>query len=270
MSNLTKGCRYVITNKKYSHAVKSIAFSLVVSFASFSVNAIASESKAQKWTYQGETGPANWSKLSKAYQACNNGKNQSPVNLKNTVDGKLPGIPYNYTILVAEQIKNTGHSIRVDIRSGGEIKVDGKEFTLTHFQFRTPSENKIKNKQFPLEVQFVHESEDGQTAIIAIMYKLGSPDQLLESLWTQMPVSKGQSKRLKTKSLSVLETDQELKRYVRYNGSLTTPPCTEGVIWLVKKPYLTVSQRQLEYLRTILNTPNNRPIQAINARVIVD
>jgi len=258
-----------VINKKYTRVVKSIALSLVVSFSFFSVNALAAESAA-KWTYQGESGPENWSKLSKDFHVCSSGKNQSPINIAKTVDGKLPGIPYNYNILVADKIKNNGHTIQVDIRSGGEIEVDGKQYKLKQFHFHTPSENTIKDKQFPLEVHFVHASEDGKLAVIAIMYTLGAPDPLLEALWRQMPVSVGQSKRLATKTLTVLETDQKLKKYIRFNGSLTTPPCTEGVIWLVKKPYLTVSKQQLEYLRTILKHPNNRPVQATNARVIVD
>jgi carbonic anhydrase len=260
----------VINNIKYSRAINSIALSLIVSLTTtFSVNA-ADTQVAKKWSYQGETGPENWSKLSKDYLACNNGKNQSPVNITKTVDGKLPGIPYNYNILVADKIINNGHTIQVDIRSGGEIKVDGKEYKLKQFHFHTPSENTIKGKAFPLEIHFVHASEEGKLTVIAIMYTLGSPDPLLETLWRQMPVKIGQSKRLAAKTLSVLETDTKLKQYIRFNGSLTTPPCTEGVIWLVKKPYLTVSRQQLEYLRTILKQPNNRPVQATNARIIVD
>ena len=258
-----------MNNKKVSRAVKSITLSFVVLFSFFSITAIASESTAE-WSYQGDTGPEKWSHLSKDYELCNSGNNQSPVNIEKTIDGKLPAIAYNYNILVADKIKNNGHTIQVDIRSGGEIEVDGKQYTLKQFHFHTPSENTIKDKQFPLEVHFVHASEGGKLAVISIMYTLGAPDPLVEALWKQMPVSVGQSKRLAAKTLSVLETDKKLKQYIRFNGSLTTPPCTEGVIWLVKKPYLQVSMQQLEYLRTILKHPNNRPVLAINARVIVD
>ena len=260
----------MINNKKYVRAVSAISLGLLLSFGYLSSSAIAADTHEIKWTYQGESGPQNWSKLSKEYFSCNNGKNQSPVNIEKTIDGKLPAIPYDYNILVAEQIKNTGHSIQVDIRSGGTIEVDGKEFKLKQFHFHTPSENTIKDKSFPLEVHFVHASDDGKLAVIAMMYTLGASDPLLANLWRHMPFEKGQSKRLGTKDLSILETDKKLKQYLRFNGSLTTPPCSEGVIWLVKKPYLHISLFQLDMLRKAIKHPNNRPVQATNARMIVD
>ncbi|MFK5985318.1 MAG: carbonic anhydrase family protein [Pseudomonadota bacterium] len=260
----------MIKDKKYSTLTNAIIFGLVFSFAAFSSSVIATESTHEKWGYQGEIGPANWSKLSKNYYACNNGKNQSPVNIDNTIDGKLPSIPYNYSILVGESIKNNGHTVQVNIRSGGEIEVDDKKFTLKQFHFHVPSENTINKRSFPAEVHFVHVSEEGQLAVIAMMYTLGAPDPLLWNLARKIPFEKDQSFALGSKDLSVLETDKALKAYIRFNGSLTTPPCSEGVIWLVKKPYLNISMQQLNLLQKALKQPNNRPVQAINSRIIID
>jgi carbonic anhydrase len=261
----------MIFNKKCKPILKALTLGVAVSFSCFSLSAIASQdSHAPEWGYKGDTGPQNWGKLSKDFSACSNGKNQSPINIDNAIDGKLPAIEYNYNILIADKIKNNGHTVQVDVRSGGEIKVDGTEFKLKQFHFHTPSENTIEGKTFPLEVHFVHASDDGKLAVIAMMYGPGRPDALLNSLLKYMPLEKGQSKALGSKDLAVLETDKKLKNYIRFNGSLTTPPCTEGVIWLVKKNFLSVSMGQLDLFHKALKHPNNRPVQAINSRLIVD
>lgn len=259
----------MMINNKYNKVIKVLSLSLAI--GAFSINAVASEkSHDVQWGYKGDTGPQNWSDLAEDFSVCNSGKNQSPINIENAVDGKLAAIAYNYSILIADKIKNNGHTVQVDIRSGGEIEIDEKKFQLKQFHFHSPSENTIKGKTFPLEVHFVHASEDGQLAVIAMMYAPGRPDQLLHTLLQKMPMKKGDSTALGSKDLSALETDKKLKNYIRFNGSLTTPPCSEGVIWIVKKSYLSVSMQQLSVFHKAFKAPNNRPVQATNARVIID
>ena len=127
----------------------------------------------------------------------------------------------------------------------------------------------INDAAFPAEVHFVHQAEDGELAVFAMVYGPGRPDPLLNTLWKKMPMKKGDANRLDSKDLETLETSSQMKQYYRYNGSLTTPPCSEGVIWIVSKSKLSISRKQLDKLHKALKHPNNRPIQPLNARVVV-
>ena len=246
-----------------------------VAVANADVQADKSPSKNKQahttpWGYQGENGPAHWGELNPQYEFCSKGKNQSPINISRAVDGKLPAIEYDYNMLIADNMINNGHTIQVNILSGGEITIDKKVYQLKQFHFHAPAEHHLKGKKFPLEAHFVHQSKDGSIAVVALMYKLGRPDPLIYKLLYKMPYQPGQSSRLGSKDLGILETVNPLKHYIRYNGSLTTPPCSEGVTWIVKKNYLSVSPQQLDRLHKALKHPNNRPLQSRNARVIVD
>jgi len=256
-----------MNNKNSSLLSKILGITLAIgTMASSSTLFAASEGH---WGYSGENGPANWSKLSDEYSACNNGKNQSPILINNLLDADLPKIPFVYSTLIGDSIVNNGHTIKVNVRTGGEIVVDGKSFKLKQFHYHSSSEHMINGKFFPVEVHFVHQAEDGTLAVLAKMYSHGSPDPLLNILFSKMPMKKGQSARLNPKDLQMLEIDSNLKHYYRYNGSLTTPPCSEGVIWLIGKSNLQISNRQLKRLHDALKKPNNRPIQPTNARLIV-
>lgn len=224
------------------------------------------------WSYEGDTGPEHWAKLESKNVLCSGGKNQSPVNIdtQRTVDIKQEPIKLNYSMLVAERIKNTGHSIQVDMRSGGVISLDGKDFELKQFHFHTPSENRVNGKSFPMEAHFVHQNDTGELAVLAMMFVPGKADQTLIKLWEKMPYKVGDSARLSASALKNIESDSHFSNYYRFNGSLTTPPCSEGVRWIVMQTPMTVSEEQVKALQKALKNPNNRPVQALNARLIVE
>jgi len=224
------------------------------------------------WAYSGNEAPENWGYLSEKYTLCKAGKNQSPVDINKEIlrDAKLPAIPFDYNMLTPGTIVNNGHTVQVNMWSGGEITLDGTKFTLKEFHFHTPSENKINGKSFPLEVDFVHFSEDKQIAIVAILFAPGADDKTLINLWKKLPMNKGEEVKLDSHSLKPLEMERKLSNYYRFNGSLTTPPCTEGVRWIVMKRPFHVSKKQVEKLQKALKQPNNRPVQPINARVVVE
>lgn len=227
---------------------------------------------AKDWSYGNDTGPAQWGSLSEENRACSSGKNQSPVNIETAkaINANLPAIKFNYSMLMPHEIINTGNAIRVELGMGSDIAVDDQEFELKHFDFHVPSETTVNGKSFPMEALFHHENKDGEATIVSMMFVPGEEDHTINKLWEQLPMEAGKSERLTAKALRPIETTQKMDGYYRYNGSLTTPPCTEGVRWLVLKQPMKVSNAQLAKIKNALKTPNNRPVQALNARQIFE
>ena len=197
---------------------------------------------------------------------CSEGSNQSPINLTGFIESELPAIQFNYT-LASLEILNNGHTIEVKIAKGSNIIIDGIQFNLKQFHFHTPSENNINGRSYPLEAHFVHASKNGKLAVIAVMFEEGKQNKALSDLWAKMPNNIGDKNNINTKQLNkLLPKDRD---YYRFNGSLTTPPCSEGVRWLVMKNSITISKRQIETFKKVMHSQNNRPIQPTNARAIL-
>ncbi len=218
------------------------------------------------WGYEGESAPSHWGDLDPKFKMCKLGQNQAPINLTGFVESDLPALTYNYNIQSSE-ILNNGHAIQVNVKDGSSIVIDGITFHLKQFHFHTPSENNINGKSFPLEAHFVHASDNGELAVVAVMYNEGEENKALAELWAKMPMHPGDKSAIDAKSLAALLPQD--KDYYRFNGSLTTPPCTEGVRWIVLKKPLTLSKEQVEKFAKTMGHPNNRPVQPVNARVIL-
>jgi len=221
---------------------------------------------AVHWSYSGDGAPANWGKIDPHFTTCSNGVNQSPIDLTGFTESELPAIDFKYQ-LTSSDILNNGHAIQANIKHGSSITVDGKIFDLKQFHFHNPSENKINGKSFPLEAHFVHASEAGELAVVAVMFKEEEENKALAELWAKMPQNVGDKNPINAKNLDALLPKE--RDYYRFNGSLTTPPCTEGVRWLVMKKPVTLSKAQIETFKKVMHHHNNRPIQATNARVIL-
>lgn len=218
------------------------------------------------WSYSGTSGPENWAKLSPEYGACA-GSNQSPINLSGLIDAELAPIAFDYKAGSAE-ILNNGHTVQVNVLPGSSIVVDDIEFELRQFHFHVPSENLIKGKSFPMEGHLVHADKDGHLAVVAVMVGEGEASKALEKAWAQMP-EKGE-KRALSSNISPLEILPESRDYYRFNGSLTTPPCSEGVRWLVMKQPISASKEQIAKFLQVVGHHNNRPVQAVNARPVLE
>ncbi len=227
-------------------------------------NALASDGQ---WGYTGEGAPEHWGALNPAYSLCGTGMNQSPINLSNLTESELSPISFNYTGLVTEVVHN-GHAIQANYTAGSTVTVNGKIFTLKQFHFHTPSENLINGKSFPVEAHFVHADNDGNLAVIGVMYDIGEENTALKKIWQQMPVEAGKKAGM-TSRVRADHLMPENKEYYRFNGSLTTPPCTEGVLWMVMKNPVSVSEAQVKQLAEALKHPNNRPVQPVNARPVL-
>lgn len=218
------------------------------------------------WEYSGEAGPDNWAKLSPEYSACS-GKNQSPINLTGFIEAKLDPITFNYTAGSAE-ILNNGHTVQINAVPGSNIKIDGVQFELKQFHFHAPSENLINGKSFPMEAHLVHADKDGNLAVVAVMFTEGENNKALEKAWAQMPHEAGGKETLAA-GISPLDILPPDRNYYRFDGSLTTPPCSEGVRWLVMKDSIPASKEQIEKFAHAMHHPNNRPVQPVNARTVL-
>lgn len=219
------------------------------------------------WSYSGDTGPSHWSQIDPKFTACSTGLNQSPINIDDMIKGDLPEIDIDYQA-GGYEVYNTGHTIQVNYAPGSTISIDDHVFELKQFHFHAPSENHINGKSFPMEAHLVHADKDGHLAVIAVMFEFDERNVELSKVLSKLPTQAGQHIALESMvdAAKLLPHDYD---YYRFNGSLTTPPCTEGVWWFVMKSYKTLSDDQLDVFSDTMHRPNNRPIQDINARVIV-
>ncbi|ASU23864.1 carbonic anhydrase [Vibrio qinghaiensis] len=219
--------------------------------------------QASEWGYEGERGPEHWGHVSKI---CEMGKNQSPIDINGLVEADLKSLDIHYSGVVGA-LTNNGHTLQASVSGKNTLVVDGTEFELKQFHFHTPSENLIKGHQYPLEAHFVHADVAGNLAVLAVMFETGTQDEPLSQLTAELP-KVGTSVQL-AKGLAVQSLLPKLDEYYRFNGSLTTPPCSEGVRWLVVKQPKSLSQQQSAALHSVMGN-NNRPIQAHNARLVLD
>jgi carbonic anhydrase len=219
------------------------------------------------WTYSGHGGPQHWGELTENFAVCGSGVNQSPINLTGFVEGELAEIGFSYNT-TASTIVNNGHTVQANFPKGSSISIDNMEFDLLQCHFHAPSENNIDGKSFPMEGHCVHASKDGKLAVISIMYEIGDASKGIAALWANMPAHAGDKNDVKA-TVNATDIMPASKDYYRFNGSLTTPPCTEGVRWFVLKDTVTISKGQLKAFQQSLHEPNNRPLQPLNSRIIV-
>ncbi len=224
------------------------------------------------WGYNGNVAPEHWGELNEAYKTCSSGKNQTPINISNTylTKSKYP-ISINYK-LSAQSIVFNGHTVQVNAQDNNEnyILIDGQKFFLKQFHFHAPSENTINGKSFPLEMHFVNANAQGQLTVLAVMAELGDENPVWNQFWKDLSTNENDPKPLSSR-INIEKLLPNSTDYYRFSGSLTTPPCSEGVNWIVLKNPITISITQLENFKSVLKQfPNNRPIQETNGRVIVE
>jgi carbonic anhydrase len=218
------------------------------------------------WSYSGATGPEYWYELDPAYAAARDGQAQSPINIVTAVAVEKPAFHYTAT---AFDVENNGHTIEaIPVDGENFITLNGKDYVLQEFHFHAPSEHQFDGVSFDMEVHLVHKAADENLAVVGFVISAGSENTTLAELFAKMPVKSaaGQAVHLNTPiDLSALISGSETM--YRYEGSLTTPPCTEGVQWTVSGAALEVSAGQLATFRT-LYTGNNRPLQPLNDREV--
>lgn len=220
------------------------------------------------WGYQGQEDPAHWGKLSPEFALCEKGMNQSPINIQGALETHQNKLALAFQ-QGDQQIVNNGHTIQINVSEGNTLILDNDSFTLQQFHFHAPSENEIDGKHFPLEAHFVYKDKDGALAVLALMFKEGKANPLLDNAWQVMPAQVGKTVTL-THPVDIKSLLPEKLDFYRFSGSLTTPPCSEGVTWMVLEQPVNASAAQIKTLRSVLHHANNRPVQSLHGRVIVD
>lgn len=227
-----------------------------------------SESRFEtKWGYTGSSSPEHWCELSNEYKIACKGKRQSPINITGTTDVDLP--PLDLISQISRvSIENNGHTIEVHPKdSDNGLILEGKNYTLEQFHFHAPAENQIDGKTYPLEGHFVYKSHDGEITVLSVLYQYGSENENLKVIWKKMPQIAREEKEL-SEPISIGDFFPKNPDYYNFEGSLTTPPCTEGVNWIVFKNQENVHETQVKKFTETIGFNNNRPIQDLNGREI--
>lgn len=220
------------------------------------------------WGYEGEGAPDKWGNLKPEYATCKDGKQQSPIDIQSaTVKEKAEPIVFDYKG-VAENITNNGHTIQVNMGKGSTITVAGKSYELLQFHFHAPSEHTLDGKAADMVAHLVHKSADGQLGVIGVLMNKGTTtNPALTKIWASLPAKVGDSTPLTAASLNASELLPAKRGYYNYAGSLTTPPCTEGVNWMLLKTAVDVSAEQVAAFNAIVSK-SVRPVQPLNGRMI--
>jgi len=220
------------------------------------------------WSYEGDTGPEQWGRLRPEWAVCASGTRQSPIDLRDGVGVDLEPVLFDYRSS-RFRVTDTGKTLEVRVGAGLGAEIRGERFELTHFQFHSPSEIRINGRVSDLGLHLHHRDADGRIAIVAIAVEGGGePHALIQTLWNSLPLDRGAYYMPQVAvDLNALLPDSPA--HYLYLGSLTAPPCTEGVTWVVMKAPMRISDEQLTVFRR-LYTNNARPVQALNDRLILE
>jgi carbonic anhydrase len=247
---------------------KTSGLAMAICFALAPAISRAQESHVPHWSYEGEEDPQHWGSLDPSFATCKMGHNQSPIDISHPTLADLPKLKFDYKA-VPLSIINNGHTIMVNYAPGSTLTVGNKTYILKQFHFHHPSEEHINGKGFDMVGHLVHADTDGHLAVVAILFMAGDSNPLLETLWKNIPPEKDKTVEVSTISVNVEDLLPSQHGYYTYNGSLTTPPCTEGVTWYVLKFTSSLSNEQLAII-TKLYPHDNRPTQKINHREVLE
>jgi len=232
-----------------------------------SIPASAGESHAH-WGYQGHSGPAHWAELSDKFSTCGSGTRQSPIDIRKTaaMKAKLPSIAFDYKASALEVINN-GHTIQANYTPGSGMSINGKHYDLLQFHFHTPSENTVNGNPYPMEMHMVHKNSQGKLAVVAVFIKSGKQNARIQKLWDVMPGHAGDKKNIAGR-LTAADLLPTSRSFSHFKGSLTTPPCSEGVNWYVMDEPIELSDAQIRQFAHVIGK-NARPVQSLNDRFIL-
>ncbi|MCA2961017.1 MAG: carbonic anhydrase family protein [Silvanigrellales bacterium] len=226
---------------------------------------VAVASNDAPWGYSGKKGPKSWGHLNEAYRLCERGTDQSPIDLRDAAPGEGDKLRFEY-FPSPLSVWHNGHTIQVDVEKGSSFQNGRGRFELKQFHFHTPSEHTRDGKSFPLEIHLVHSNAEGALAVVGILVELGKRHPALDAVFENMPAKPGK-KNVEGLFLNARALLPRKGGYDFYPGSLTTPPCSEGVSWHVLKTPLEISKQQLDAFRKVFKM-NARPVQPLRDRVL--
>jgi carbonic anhydrase len=230
-----------------------------------------------QWGYEADDGPGRWGTMDPAWALCDEGLEQSPIDLVDAVDTEVPPwrvrvpSPFDVEVLnqrgVLEALDN-GHTIQVNARTGETLSVGDETYHLVQFHFHAPSEHTLNGEHFPMEMHFVHQSQDGDLAVVGLFIAEGAHNPGIEPLWEQLSLEPGRATTIRLPpDLGDHMLPQDELAVFHYRGSLTTPPCTEGVKWYVRKAPTHLSAEQIATFSDVYDY-NNRPVRPLNDRTL--
>ena len=217
------------------------------------------------WDYEGENGPESWGKMKAEFNKCSTGQRQSPIDIRGGIAVQLEPIQFDYRATGFSVIDN-GHTVQVNLPSGNAITVLGRRYELLQFHFHRPSEERINGRQFDMVAHLVHKDAEGRLAVVAVLLDRGSAQPLVQAVWNSLPLEKGEAQASPV-PIDLNHLLPEDRRYYTYMGSLTTPPCSEGVLWMVMKQPVQLSSDQINIFAK-LYPMNARPVQSASGRLI--
>lgn len=222
---------------------------------------------AAHWDYEGGAGPAAWGALEPAFALCSSGQRQSPIDIRGGLAVDLDPVRFDYKPSRFGVLDN-GHTVQVNVAPGNRIEIGGKAYELVQFHFHRPSEERIDGRQFEMSLHLVHRDEQGKLAVVALLFDKGPAAQpTLQQVWNHLPLERGDEAPapVTLDPGTLLPAD---RRYYTYMGSLTTPPCSEGVQWVVMRQPVAASPEQIELFARIYPM-NARPLQPAAGRRIL-
>ncbi|MBW8844885.1 MAG: carbonic anhydrase family protein [Burkholderiales bacterium] len=226
------------------------------------------EAKAAHWGYAGDLSPEHWAELAPDNKLCAVGTRQSPIDIREGIAVELEKISFDYRASNFSVLDN-GHTVQVNVAPGNGLTVMGRRYELVQFHFHRPSEERVNGKQFDMVAHLVHKDEQGRLAVVAVLLERGpdnKPQPLVQAVWANLPLEKGEAlpAQVQIDLNQLLPAD---RGYFTYMGSLTTPPCTEGVLWMVMRQPVALTAQQLGIFAR-LYPMNARPLQAGSGRLI--
>jgi carbonic anhydrase len=232
--------------------------------------------EALHWSYEGATGPANWGTLSAGWAPCGTGTNQSPIDIHETSRAELAAMrtkfePATLKIVHNEHVAdgiNNGHTIQINYTNGDSLSVGSETFQLVQYHFHSPSEHTVHGMHHAMEMHLVHKSAEGKLAVIGVFIREGEHNAAFDPIWSNLPATKGAETHLEHVNVDVSQMLPAGSESYRYDGSLTTPPCSEGVKWIVMAHPIQMSADQIAAFRKLIHG-NNRPVQPLNGRAVV-
>lgn len=219
------------------------------------------------WGYEGEEGPEHWGELSPDFALCSTGTEQSPVDIVDGAALNPADLEYNYQPS-AVNILNNGHTIQVNYDAGSELMLDNDSYKLLQFHFHAHSENTKNGQPAPMEIHFVHQNDAGGLAVVGVWLESGSENEAFAAVFNNLPATESEPEVVADATVNAGELLPSDRSYYRFNGSLTTPPCSENVKWIMLNEPIELSQAQIDAFTAIFDD-NYRPVQPFNDRTFL-
>lgn len=220
-----------------------------------------------EWGYTGPSGPDHWAELSADYAICARGQQESPVDLSGALAARLGRLTIDWQP-VPLRVVNNGHTIQVDAPPGSAMNIGGKSYALAQMHIHHPSEHLLNGRRFPLELHFVHRGPDGVFGVVGVFVEQGEANPTLQTILNAMPTVRGATRIVEGRRVDFNALRPRGSAFHRYEGSLTTPPCSETVDWVILDEPINASADQINAFERVYPA-NARPIQALNRRFLL-